>query len=174
MKRPEKEELVADLHGLFNEASTVIVTHYKGLKVAEMDDLRGRMKQEGAGFRVTKNRLTRLALKDTPFEGLSDLFEGPTAIAFSKDPVAAAKVTHEYARRNSKLQIIGGAFGETRLDPAGVESLAKMPSLDELRGKLVGILQTPAQRIVGATEAPAQQIARVLQARADEKGGEAA
>ncbi len=172
MNRPEKEQLVADLHRLLNEVTTVVVTHYKGLTVAEVNDLRGRMREEGAGFRVTKNRLTRLALKDTPFEGLSDLFEGPTAIAFSEDPVAAAKVTHEYARRNSKLQIIGGGFGEQRLSVQGVEDLAKMPSLDELRGKLVGILQTPAQRIVGATEAPAQQIARVLQARADE--GEAA
>jgi large subunit ribosomal protein L10 len=160
--RGEKEQLVASLKQTFQESAIVVVTHYSGLTVAEMTDLRGRMREAGAGFKVTKNRLTRLALEGTKFAPLSDYFTGPTAVAFSEDPVAAAKVAVGFAKDNDKLIILGGAFGEEMLDVNGVRTLASLPSLDELRGKLVGMLQTPATRIAGVLQAPAGQVARVI------------
>jgi large subunit ribosomal protein L10 len=126
------------------------------------------MMESGASFKVTKNRLTRLALKGTKFEPLSDLFVGPTAIAFSEDPIAAAKVAVKYAEGNDKFEIIGGGLYEEMLDDAGVKSLAKLPSLDELRGKIIGMLNTPATRIAGVLQAPGGQLARVMQARASQ------
>ncbi len=173
MERAKKEQLVADLSGTFGAATIVVVTHQSGLTVAESTDLRRRMLAAGASFKVTKNRLAKLALAGTPYEGLTDLFEGPTAIAYSSDPVAAARVAVGYAKDNQKLTVIGGAMGELRLDADGIKALATLPSLDELRAKLVGMISTPATRIAGVLQAPAGQVARVLAARA-EQGNEAA
>ena len=168
MDRTEKEELVASLQQSFNEASLVVVTHYSGLTVAELGDLRDRMRETGAKFKVTKNRLTRLALKGTKFEALSDMFTGPTAIAYSEDPVAAAKVSVNFAKENDKLIVLGGALGEELLDVNGIRSLAALPSLDELRAKLVGLLSTPATKIAQVLQAPGGQVARVLKAYSDQ------
>lgn len=162
MDRTEKEDLVATLHQTFDESAMVVVTHYSGLTVSEMGDLRDRMRETGAKFRVTKNRLTRLALKDTKFEALSDMFTGPTAIAYSDDPVAAAKASVEFAKENDKLIVLGGALGEEMLDPSGVKALASLPSLDELRGKLVGLLVSPATKVAQVLQAPGGQVARVI------------
>jgi len=164
--RTQKRELVATLKDVFSETALVVVTEYKGLSVAEMTDLRRRMKAAGARFQVAKNRLVKLALADTPCAGISDLFTGPTAIAYSSDPVAAAKVTVEFAKQNEKLIVLGGTMGTTMLDADGVKSLASLPSLDELRGKIVGMIQTPATRIAGVLQAPGGQLARVLNAYA--------
>ncbi len=165
MDRSEKEELVASLHKTFDDASMVVVTHYSGLTVSEMGDLRDQMREAGASFKVTKNRLTRLALQGTKFENLNDMFTGPTAIAYSDDPVAPAKVCVNFAKKNDKLVVMGGAFGEEKLDIAGIKTMASLPSLDELRAKIVGMLSTPATRIAGVLQAPAGQLARVLSAR---------
>ena len=167
MNREEKSELVRSLNALFNEVSLVVVTQYKGLTVDQMTTLRGQMREAGAQFKVTKNRLTRLALEGTEFEGTSDLFVGPTAIATSTDPVAAAKAAVEFSKKNDKLVIVGGSLGKTVLDANGVKALATMPSLDELRGKLIGLLQAPATKVAGVTQAPAGQLARVFSAYAD-------
>jgi large subunit ribosomal protein L10 len=164
--RSHKEAQVASLHQLFDDTVIVVVTHYSGLNVAAMTDLRDQMRAAGAGFKVTKNRLTRLALAGTKFEPLTGLFVGPTAIAYSEDPVAAAKVAVNFAKKNDNLVVIGGALGELALDVDGVKQLAALPSLDELRAKLVGMLQTPATRIAGVLQAPAGQIARVVGAYA--------
>jgi large subunit ribosomal protein L10 len=162
VNRTEKEELVAEMREMFANSSTVVVSHYSGLTVAQLEELRGKMREAGAGFKVTKNRLTRLALADSKFEGLSDLMTGPTAIAYSEDPVAAAKATMEFAKKNEKLIVLGGSMDENLLDQDGVKALASMPSLDELRGKLVGLLQAPAQKLAAVTQAPAGQLARVF------------
>ena len=172
MDRAQKAKLVDDLHGALSETECLVVTHQSGLTVAEVTALRRRMREAGASFKVTKNRLARLALQGTKFEQLSPLFTGPTAIAYSKDPVAAAKVAVEFANTNDKLTIVGGALGAQRLDIEGVKALATMPSLDELRAKLIGMLQTPASRIAAVLQAPGGQVARVLSAYA--KKGEAA
>jgi large subunit ribosomal protein L10 len=165
--RATKKEWVGSLHGALGEAGLVVVTHYTGMTVAEMTTLRGRMRGAGASFKVVKNRLTRLALAGTGYEDLADLFKGPTAIAFSKDPVAAAKVAVEYAKANEKLKILGGSLGGKSLDTDGVKALATLPSLDELRGRLLGMISTPATRIAGVLQAPAGQLARVLKAKAE-------
>jgi large subunit ribosomal protein L10 len=170
--RTQKEKLVASLNQALSSTVAVVVTRQSGLTVAEATRLRRRMREAGASFKVTKNRLARLALKGTPFEGLAPMFTGPTAIAWSQDPVAAAKAAVEFAKTNEKLVIVGGALGAKALDVAGVKALATMPSLDELRAKLLALLQTPATRIAGVLQAPAGQLARVLKARAEK--GEAA
>jgi len=162
MNRTEKEELVAEMRDVFANSSTVVVAHYSGLTVSEMEALREKVRETGAGFKVTKNRLTKLALADSKFEGLGEMLSGPTAIAYSEDAVAAAKATVEFAKKNEKLVILGGAMDETALDVAGVKALASMPSLDELRGKIVGVLQAPAQKLAAVTQAPAGQLARVF------------
>lgn len=172
MNRTQKEEMVASLHKTFDDATLVVVTRYTGLTVAEMSQLRGQMRKAGASFKVTKNRLTRRALEGTRYKTLDSLFTGPTAIAYSDDPVAAARATIDFAKTNEKLVVLGGALGDKQLDLAGVSALASLPSLKELRGMLVGMLQTPATRIAGVLQAPAGQIARVLSARA--KSGAAA
>ena len=172
MDRTTKKEWVGSLHGTLGEVGLVVVTRYSGLTVAEITDLRGKMRNAGAGFKVVKNRLTRLALSGTEYEKLADLFKGPTAIAFSKDHVDAAKIAVEYAKANEKLVIVGGALGSNVLDVNGVKALATLPSLDELRGRLIGMISTPATRIAGVLQAPAGQLARVLSAKA--KQGEAA
>ncbi|NVJ92217.1 MAG: 50S ribosomal protein L10 [Methylocystaceae bacterium] len=166
MNRTEKEELVAEMRDVFAKSSTVVVAHYSGLTVAELEALRGKMRETGAGFKVTKNRLTKLALADSKFAGLADMLTGPTAIAYSEDAVAAAKASVEFSKKNEKLVILGGAMDETALDVNGVKALAAMPSLDELRGKIVGVLQAPAQKLAAVTQAPAGQLARVFGAYA--------
>jgi large subunit ribosomal protein L10 len=170
--RARKEELVTELNQSFGDAALVVVTQQSGMTVAESTELRARMREAGAGYKVTKNRLAKLALAGTTYEPISDLFNGPTAIAFSADPVAAARVAVNYAKENDKLVVIGGAMGETLLDENAVKALAALPSLDELRGKLVGMLNTPATRIAGVLQAPAGQLARVIGAYANQ--GEAA
>ena len=172
MDRARKEELVTELNQSFGDAALVVVTQQTGMTVAESTELRARMREAGAGYKVTKNRLAKLALAGTMYEPISDLFNGPTAIAFSADPVAAARVAVNYAKENDKLVVIGGAMGETLLDENAVKALASLPSLDELRGKLVGMLNTPATRIAGVLQAPAGQLARVIGAYANQ--GEAA
>ena len=172
MDRTRKEELVASFNEAFSGATLVVVTSQSGLTVAQSTELRREMRKAGASYKVTKNRLTRLALEGTKFAHLSDLFKGPTGIAYSEDPVAAARIAVKFAEGNDKFQILGGGLDEQALDISGVTTLAKLPSLDELRGKLVGMIQTPATRIAGVTQAPAGQLARVLGARAAQ--GEAA
>ena len=162
MDKTQKAEVVEDLNGVFANAGSVVVAHYTGLTVAELSDLRSRMRAAGASFRVAKNRLAVRALKGTPIEGISDLFKGPTGIAVSNDPVAAAKVSAAYAKDNDKLVILGGSVGTTTLDASGVKALATLPSLDQLRGKIVGLLVAPATKIAGIVQAPAGQLARVV------------
>ncbi len=162
MDRSEKEKLVASLREMFESMHLVVVTHQVGLSVAEVSDLRRQMRDAGANFKVTKNRLTRLALEGTKFSGLSDLFRGPTAIAYSEDPVAAAKVAVNFAKDNDKLTILGGALEKDILDRNAINALAKLSSLDEQRAMFVRLLQTPATRIAGVLRAPAGQLARVL------------
>jgi len=167
VERAEKQDLVASMHEVFSAAASVVVVHYDGLNVAEITALRANMREVGASLKVSKNRLTRLALKGTEYEGIADLFTGPTAIGFASDPVAAPKALAKFAKDNEKLRILGGGMGSTVLDQTGVKALADLPSLDELRGKLVGLLQAPAQKIVGVTQAPAGQLARVFSAYGD-------
>ncbi|HEX9475019.1 MAG TPA: 50S ribosomal protein L10 [Candidatus Dormibacteraeota bacterium] len=166
MDRAQKEKLVTSLQQALSDVACVVVTHQTGMTVQEVTELRRQMRAAGANFKVTKNRLARRAFAGTKFEQLSPMFTGPTAIAFSRDPVAAAKVAVEFANRNDKLRIIGGGLNEQQLDVAGVKSLATLPSLDELRGKILGLLQTPATRIAAVLQAPGSQIARVLGAYA--------
>ena len=168
MNRQEKAELIETLQTTLTGSTTVVVAHQVGMTVAESSDLRAKMREAGAGFKVTKNRIAKLALNDTPHTALESLFTGPTAIGTSADPVAAAKVLVEYAKGNDKLTIVGGSMDGKSLDKAGVEALAKLPSLDELRGKLVGILQAPAAKIARVAQAPAGKVARVIKARSDQ------
>ncbi len=164
MDRAQKEAAVAGLSQTFGQVNLVIVTQQSGLTVHESRILRRKVREAGASFKVTKNRLTRLALEGTKFQALQSLMTGPTALAYSEDPVAAAKVCVEFAKANEKLTIIGGALGEQLLDANGVQALAKLPSLDELRAKLVGLLQAPATKVAGVLQAPAGQLARVISA----------
>lgn len=166
MDRAQKREMVAELNTVFSETACIVVTHYSGLNVAEISDLRRRMRDAGANFKVTKNRLTKIALKGTQYSQIDDLFSGPTAIAYADDPVTPAKVVADFAKGNENLVVVGGAMGETRLDADGVQALAKLPSLDELRGKLIGLLQAPATKVAGVLQAPAGQLARVMGAYA--------
>lgn len=166
MDRTQKEATIADLHSKLQDTGLVVVTKHKGLTVAEVTDLRVKMRAAGAGFKVTKNRLARRALMGTQFEGIDGLFKGPTAIAYSKDPVAAAKVVVAYAKANEKLEIVGASLGKQTLNADGVKALATLPSIDELRARLVGMIQTPATRIAGVLQAPGGQVARVLAAYA--------
>ncbi|MBL6614841.1 MAG: 50S ribosomal protein L10 [Alphaproteobacteria bacterium] len=164
MDKAEKAEVVEELKSVFADAGSLVVAHYTGMTVSQMSDLRARMRAAGASFKVAKNRLAVRALQGTPVEGISHLFKGPTGIAFSKDPVAASKVAVAYAKDNDKLVILGGSVGTTALDAEGVKALATLPSLDELRGKLVGLILAPATKIAGVIQAPAGQLARVLSA----------
>lgn len=168
LDRLQKDQLVVSLNKIFSSANLVVVTRPIGLTVLESTDLRSKMRASDALFKVTKNRLTRLALKGTKFEPLSELFVGPTAIAYSEDPISAAKVAVKFSDDNNKLEIIGGGLFEQILDPTGIKNLAKLPSLDELRGKIIGILGTPATKIAVVLQEPGSQLARVLQARASQ------
>ena len=166
MDRTEKREFVTSLASVFADTSMVVVTQNHGLTVAEVTDLRRRMRAAGSTFRVAKNRLATLALDGTRYEGIKPLLTGPTALAWSHDPVAVAKTAVEFARTNEKLVVIGGALGTQTLDASGVRALAELPSLDALRARLVGMISTPATRIAGVLQAPAGQLARVFGAYA--------
>lgn len=165
MDRAAKEKLVASLHDVFDETGVIVVTHYAGMTVAQMTEYRSRIKEAGGSVKVAKNRLAKLALKGTSAEGITDLFKGPTCVAFSDDPVAAAKITVNFSKDNKKLVVLGGAMGTTVMDADAVKSLAALPSLDELRGKLVGLIQAPAGKIARVLNEPGVQIARVIQAK---------
>lgn len=167
MNRAQKAEAVAEMHDLFQTGETLVVTHYSGLTVAQLTSLRQRLLQSDASLKVTKNRLAKRALEGTRFESMIKLFTGPTAVAVSKDPVAAAKVAWDFAKENEKLIIVGGAFAGQVLDAKDVERLAKLPSLDELRAKFLALLVTPATRVATVLQAPALQLARVTKAYAD-------
>jgi len=170
--RTEKREFVASLASVFAETSMVVVTRNEGLTVAQVTDLRRRMRAAGANFKVAKNRLTTLALDGTRFDAIKPLLKGPTALAWSRDPVAVAKAAVEFAKTNEKFVLIGGALGTQTLDASGVKALAELPSLDALRARLLGLIAAPATRIAGVLQAPAGQLARVFGAYA--KTGEAA
>ena len=173
MDRREKEEWIASLKQVFKEAALIVVTHYHGLTVAQMTDLRSKMRASGARFKVTKNRLTRRALEGTKYEGLSCMFTGPTAIAYSEDPVAAAKAAVSFSKENKKLIVLGGAIGDEQLDINKVKALAMLPSLDNLRAKIISMLQTPATLFAGILQSPAGQVVRSLGAYG-QKGQEGA
>ncbi len=153
MNREEKAQLLAELQELFNNSDTIVIAHYKGLTVAEVSELRDNIRKAGAGFRVTKNRITRLALKGTKFESLADLFTGPTAIAFANDPISACKVCVEFAKTNEKLVVLGGAMGTGVLSLEEIKRLASLPSMDELRAKIIGLLQAPGSQLARVTKA---------------------
>ena len=153
MNREEKKQLLSDLNELFNASELVVVSHYKGLTVAEVSQLRDEIRKAGAGFRVTKNRIAKLALKGTKFEGLSELFNGPTAIAFANDPISACKACVEFAKTNEKLIVLGGAMGTGVLTIEEINKLATIPSLDELRAKIIGLLQAPGAQLARVTKA---------------------
>jgi len=166
MDRAQKSELVAELKQTFSETSVVVVTRNLGLTVAQSTDLRNRMRDAGARYRVAKNRLALIALEGTRYAPISDLLTGPTALATSSDPVAAAKAAVDFAKTNDRLEIVGGAMGETLLAAAGVKALAALPSLDELRARIVGLVQAPATKIAQVVNAPAAKLARVFGAYA--------
>ncbi len=166
MNRSEKTDAVAALNATFNEAAAVIVTRNLGMTVSQSTNLRLKMREAGATYKVSKNRLAKIALEGTRYARLSDLLTGPIALATSTDPVAAAKIAVEFAKTNDKLEIVGGAMGDTLLDIAGVTALASMPSLDELRAKIVGLVQAPATKIAQLATAPAAKLARVFGAYA--------
>ena len=166
MDRAQKAESIEALKGVFDGAGAVVVTHYMGLTVAEMTDLRGRLRTEGAKLKVVKNTLVQKALNGRVGEAGDALFKGPVAIAYAPDPVSAAKVSTQYAKDNEKFSVIGALMGDQVLDAAGVGTLAALPSLDQLRGKLIGLLQAPATKVAGVLQAPAGQLARVFNAYA--------
>ena len=172
MDRTEKKELIDELNGVFQKTSVVVVAHYSGLTVAQLQRLRKQMREAGATVQVTKNRLTKIALEGTDVASIGSLLTGPTILAYSDDPVAAPKAAAAFAKDFEKFVILGGAMGRTALDPNGVRSLATMPSLDELRGKLIGLIQAPATKLAQLTTAPAGKLARVFQAYADRDGAE--
>lgn len=161
MSREKKELEIEAMKGRFAESGIIVVTHNEGLTVSQITELRSNLREEGASFKVVKNSLAKIASKGTDYEGLSDMFTGPVGIAYSQDPVSAAKITQKFAKDNNKLVVVGGSMGAQLLDAAGVEALSKLPSLDELRGKLVGLLQAPATKVAGVLQAPAGQLARV-------------
>jgi large subunit ribosomal protein L10 len=175
VNRSEKAEAIVELNQIFKDANLMVVTRQTGLSVQEVTDLRRKVRAAGASYKVAKNRLTLRALEGTRFTALGSLFKGPTAIAYSEDPVAAAKVIAAFAKDNEKLSIVGGALGENTLDVAGVQALATLPSLDALRSKIIGLLQAPATKVAVVLAAPAGQLARVFGAYgAKEDGAKAA
>jgi large subunit ribosomal protein L10 len=172
--RTEKREFVASLATVFAETSFVLVAQNKGLTVADVSELRRRMRAAGATYKVAKNRLATLALEGTRFDGVKPLLKGPTALAWSTDPVAVAKTAVEFAKTNDKFVVLGGALGTQTLDASGVKALAELPSLETLRAQLLGLIQTPATRIAGILQAPGGQVARVLAAYAKKDEAQAA
>ena len=169
MDRAQKAEAVAELNATFNEVVVVVVTRNLGLTVAQSTVLRNKMREAGATYKVSKNKLAKIALGGTDYLSLGELLTGPVGLASSKDPVAAAKVAIDFAKTNDKFEIVGGAMGTTVLDAEGVKALASMPSLDELRAKIVGLLVAPATKLATVTQAPAAQLARVLKAYAEKE-----
>lgn len=169
MDRSQKAESVAELNRTFSEVGVVVITRNLGLTVKQSTDLRNKMRDAGATYKVAKNRLAKIALEGTDYAGISDLLTGPTALATSPDPVAAAKVIVEFAKGTDKIEILGGGMGTTVLDAEGVKALATMPSLDELRAKIIGLVQAPAQKLASVTQAPASQLARVFKAYSEKE-----
>lgn len=172
MDRAAKKESIAELTEVFKTSSVVVVAHYAGLTVAQMQQLRKQMRAAGGQVKVAKNRLAQIALKDTDVASIASLLKGPTVLAYSKDPIAAPKVATDFAKANEQFVILGGSMGKTALDQNGVKALASLPSLDELRAKILGLLVAPATKIAQLTNAPAGKLARVVQAYASK--GEAA
>ena len=166
MDRAAKAELVTSMHQVFKNTGLVVVAHNKGMVAAQSADFRKKVKEAGGTVKVVKNNLAKLALKDTQFAAITDLFKGPTVLAYSKDPIAAARAANAYAKGNDKFVIIGGAMGTTVLDAKGVKALADLPSLDELRAKLAGLLNAPATKLVRTIKEPAASLARVINAKA--------
>ena len=167
--RAEKREFVTSLNEVFNSTGSVVVAHYAGLTVAQMNDFRSKMREAGGTVKVAKNRLAKIALQGTPSEGMQVLFKGQTLICYSEDPVVAPKVASDFAKGNDNLVILGGAMGSTELDAGGVKALADLPSLDELRAKLAGLLTQPAAQIARLVKEPSASVARVISAYS-EKG----
>ncbi|GBE43031.1 MAG TPA: 50S ribosomal protein L10 [Rhizobiales bacterium] len=169
MDKAQKRELVTALNEVFSNTGVIVVAHYSGLSVSEMTEFRSRARDAGARVKVAKNRLVKLALEGTEVSGIAELFTGPTCITYSDDPVAAPKAAVNFAKENEKLVILGGTMGAMALDADGVKSLASLPSLDELRGKLVGLVQAPAGKIARVMNAPAGKLARVFSAKGNEE-----
>ena len=165
MKRSEKKDFIAKLKEEISKSSSIIVAEYSGLTVKESENLRNEMRANGTNFKVTKNRLTKLAIRETHFKDISDLFKGPTAIAYSTDPVAPARIAVTFEKKFEKFNIIGGGYNGEKIDKEKIDFLAKLPSLDELRGKLVGLISAPAQKIVSIAIEPGSQIARLLSSK---------
>ena len=168
MKRSDKNDFVQNLKEELKNSSSVVVSHYAGLSVAETDNLRKEMRSNGAKFKVTKNRLTKIALTGTPYESIEDLFTGPTAIAYSSDPVAPARVSVEFEKKFENFKILGGSYEGEKIDNAKINFLATLPSLDQIRAKLLGLLNAPAQKIASITQAPGGQLARLINARSEQ------
>lgn len=167
MDRKEKSEVVSALNASLQQMGAVIVTRNLGMTVAQSTDLRQKMREAGAAYKVTKNRLAKIAVQDTDYAGLADMLTGPVGLATSADPVAAAKVAVDFAKTNDRLEIVGGAMGAQVLDAEGVKALASLPSLDELRAKIIGLVQAPATKLATVLQAPAGQLARVFNAYAE-------
>jgi large subunit ribosomal protein L10 len=168
--RAAKRELIDRLHNVFQDTGVVVVAHNTGMVAAQSAEFRRAVKEAGGSVKVAKNKLVQLAIKDTATADISDLMKGPTILAYSKDPIAAAKATVEYAKGNDKLVILGGAMGKTVLDAKAVKALADLPSLDELRATLIGLLNAPATKIARTIKEPGGQLARVIQAKASQEG----
>ena len=169
MDRQQKTDLVNTLHNTFEDSASVVIVHCVGLTVAESTDLRNKMRNENCNFKVTKNRISKLAIKGTKYENMSELFAGPTAIAFSDDPVAAPKIASSFAKENEKFSIIGGGLDGVLMSVPEIEQLASLPSLDQLRGKIIGLLNAPAQNILSVNIAVASKLTRVFKARAEQQ-----
>jgi large subunit ribosomal protein L10 len=167
--RAQKRQLVSTLNEAWKDTGVMVVAHYKGMTVAQMTDFRKRMKEAGGAVKVAKNKLAKLALKDTEVETISDLLKGQTCVAYSDDPVSAAKVSVKYAKDNDKLVILGGAMGKTVMDVNAVKALAELPSLDELRARLIGLVQAPATKIARILKEPGAMLARVLAAKGSQE-----
>ena len=168
MKRSDKNDFVQNLKEELKNSSSVVVAHYAGLSVVETDNLRKEMRSNGAKFKVTKNRLTKIALTGTPYESIEDLFTGPTAIAYSSDPVAPARVSVEFEKKFENFKILGGSYEGEKIDNANINFLATLPSLDQIRAKLLGLLNAPAQKIASISQAPGGQLARLISARSEQ------
>ena len=169
MKRNQKTDLVKNLRSTFEDSASVVVVHCNGLTVAESNDLRNKMRNDNCYFKVTKNKITRLAIKDTKYQHMDKMFSGPTAIGSSKDPVMAAKVLVDFANENEKLVIIGGGLEDKPLSKNDVEALAKLPTLNDLRGKIVGLLVAPASKIARLTKEPATKVLRTISEKAKQQ-----
>lgn len=168
--RSQKEKAVEDFKNIFNEAEAVIVTHYEGINADSINEFRSKTRSSEVTFKVTKNRLIKIALEDTPYKNISELFSGPTAITFSKDVVAAAKVTSNFAKENDNLVVIGGALKDKVLDLDGIKNLASLPSLSEIHAKIIGLISAPARQIASVLATPAKQLITVTKAYDGAKG----